>query len=162
MCPALLVKNFEFGAGTLMNARFKFNHGVNLNHYAEGFQQNYAKCEVFDFTGKIVGVENMPTDSEAGKPAHLMSGSRNYLPLDIVRDCKDWYDHSGRQDNLDSAGACLWWIREYPELMKAVMNKNQHGLIKNSGENVGYTLIEGKCNTVWATKSSTTCCCATR
>jgi hypothetical protein len=148
MCPALLVKNVEFGAGTPMGARFKFSHGLAVNHFSEGYQQSFAKCELFDFTGKIAGDENMPAGSEAGKPAHLMSGSRNYLPPDIVRDCKDWYDHPERQDNPDSAGACLWWIREYPELLQAVMSEDQVGLIKNSGENKEYTQIEGRCDTV--------------
>ena len=141
LCAPLLVRNVTFGLGTPDTAKFKFSHGLNAQ--PEGYQPAYAKCEMFDFSGAIVGTENLPSD---GRPAMLVSASKNKLPPKIIEDCTNWHNEPERQDNPDSAGACLWWIREYDQLLQAAMNDAQQGVVRNDGTTKTYSQISGSCS----------------
>jgi len=139
LCPPLMLRKVKFGGGTPNTAKFKFSHGLHDN--SEGYQPGYAKCEVYDFEGALVGAENLPED---GRPAMLMSASQTKIPERMKTDCTNWHiEEASKEDDLsvnpDAGGSCLWWIREYNQLMGAVMDPMRQGIIKNDGvSNINY------------------------
>jgi hypothetical protein len=138
-CPPLMLRKVNFESGTPNTAKFKFSHGLDNN--PEGYQPGYGKCEVYDFEGALVGAENLPGE---GRPAVLMSASQTKIPERIRTDCTNWHiEEASKEDDLsvnpDAAGSCLWWMREYSQLLGAAMDPMRQGIIKNDGtSNVNY------------------------
>jgi hypothetical protein len=148
-CVAFVVSNLIWGSGingvaeVPPEARFRFSHG--FAGQTEGKATGFAKCTVYDKDGSIVPRESAPHHP---LPFVYSSQSKNKIPQKIITDCGNWdaASEEEKNSNPDLAGACLWWIREYPELVRAVSRPEQHGVIKNDGTGDNYNqLIGAKC-----------------
>ena len=147
-CPPLVVENVKFADDTPDAGRLRLSHGFSGT--AEGLSDSYARCQVYDVDGSIVG--NVAPDKNNGKPYVLTSDSRNKWPTNMAKDCIDWENHPDKDTNPDVAGSCLWWIREYPELLAVARDEGRQGVPRNDASyQPMYSQLDGHCDPIFST-----------
>jgi len=150
MCWPLVVGDIEFAADVTSNGKFRFSHG--FHGQTEGLSTAYAKCFAVDKNWNLIDKETEgPFVGGEGDPAMLISKSKNRWPEEIITDCRRWKGLSEAEldSNPDAAGACLWWIREYEELLSIIDDLDRMGVVRNDGIGPMYEqLANGRCDSV--------------
>ena len=128
---------------------------------------SYARCRVYDLDGTLVG-EEKHNEIGDGKPRMLISSTNNRIPKRIAADCERWMNHVDRHTNPDLAGSCLWWIREYEQLLRATQDSRRQGVVRNDPEHQMYNQLMGgsattnttaRCDTMWNKRNNRALIC---
>jgi len=147
-CPPLIVDNVQFASDTPEAGRIRFSHGFDGTK--EGDSDSYARCQVYDVDGSIVG--NIAPNKNPDKPYILMSNSKNAWPAKMAEDCINWENSPDKDTNPDIAGKCLWWVREYPELLAVAHHLGRQGVQRNDASyQPMYSQLDGRCDPIMET-----------